>query len=146
MQKTDTSQAIFGSFDGLTSLIGLLAGALVVHATGGQILAEAGGLAVAAAVGMASGDFLSGSTVRLSLIMGISTLIGSLVAAVPVALIGGVLGYALAVVVSLVMAVLIAETRSRSDGRLRGYASTFIILVLASALSVGVSVLLGAVG
>ena len=60
MTIDDLRQAIFGSFDGLTSALGVIAGLLAagVH-DGGRILAGALGLAVAATIGMGAGEYLS---------------------------------------------------------------------------------------
>lgn len=145
--KATESEAIFGGFDGATSLIGFLAGALVVHASSHAVLVQAAGLAVAAAVSMAGADLLAGKSRRLAAVMGLATLAGSLLPAVPVVLVPGPLGVLLAAVLVAALGVAIAETRSRAGGgRRRGYVSTFAILVAASGLAAVVSVALGVAG
>ena len=52
-------EAIFGSFDGMTSTLGVVAGLLATHATAPKIVAAAIGIAVAATVGMGAGQYLS---------------------------------------------------------------------------------------
>ncbi len=56
---TDTREAIFGSFDGMTSTLGVIAGLLATHTSAPKILAGAIGIAVAATVGMGAGQYLS---------------------------------------------------------------------------------------
>lgn len=139
-------RAIFGAADGLTSLTGVLAGLLAAHATSAAILAVTGGGAVAAAVGMASGDYLGGATPRLAAVMGVATLAGSLIPALPVALLPGPLGIALAGLLVLAIAVAIAEVRAADRGRVHAYAVTSSILLAASALAAAAAIGLGATG
>lgn len=144
--KEEQSEAVFGGFDGATSLIGFLAAALVVHASSHAILVQAAGLAVAAAVSMAGGDLLSGKSLRLSLVMGGATLVGSLAPAVPVVLIPGLFGVLLGVALVVALGVGIAEVRAVETNRRRAYVSTFTVLAAASGLAVAVSMLLGVSG
>lgn len=144
--KAQQSEAVFGAFDGMTSLLGLLAGALVAHASTHALLLEVLGLAVASAVGMAAGDYLSGKSLALSLVMGAATLLGSVLPAVPVLVLHGATGQACGVVVALSLAAVIAEVRSRETGRARGYLSTGIVLILTAGLSIAVALLAGATG
>jgi VIT family len=55
----DLKEAIFGSFDGMTSTLGVVAGLLATHASAPKIVAAAIGIAVAATVGMGTGQYLS---------------------------------------------------------------------------------------
>jgi hypothetical protein len=81
MTKADLTEAVFGTFDGLTSALGVIAG-LVVAGThdGRRILAAALGLAVAATIGMGAGEYLSdtGRSKRLAAVMALASLTGSL--------------------------------------------------------------------
>lgn len=142
----EIGRATFGSFDGTTSTVGLLAGLLVAHAGPATVLTTAGGLAVAAAVGMGFGDYLGGSDGRLAGVMAAATFAGSLLPALPVALIPGPLGYILAAVLIAALGVAIAEVRAQERGRVRAYLLTGAVLLVASALSAGAAVGLGAVG
>ena len=79
MTHDDQAQAIFGSLDGATSAVGVVAAALIAGDEK-TLLAAAVGLAAAATVGMASGEWLSdrGKSFRRALVMGAATLTGSL--------------------------------------------------------------------
>lgn len=145
-RRDEIGRATFGSFDGVVSLVGVLAGLLVAHAAPTTVLTTAGGLAVAAAVGMGFGDYLGGSTGRLAAVMAVATFTGSLLPALPVALIGGPAGYALAALLIVALGVAIAEVRAQERGRVRAYLLTAAVLIVASALSAGAAVGLGAVG
>lgn len=147
MRTSSTSEAVFGAADGMVSLLGLLAGAMVARAAPSALLTMAGGAAIAAAVSMAGGDWLSGKSVRQAIAMGLATLLGSLVPVLPVVLVPGLLGVLLAVLLVVLLGVGISEVRSRTGkGRLSGYVSTFTVLIAASGLAVAVSLLLGVTG
>ncbi|MBV8221567.1 MAG: VIT1/CCC1 transporter family protein, partial [Solirubrobacterales bacterium] len=57
--SSDAREAIFGSFDGMTSTLGVVAGLLATHSSARHIVAAAIGIAVAATVGMGAGQYLS---------------------------------------------------------------------------------------
>lgn len=80
----DRKEAIFGSFDGMTSTLGV-AGLLATHATPSKILAAAIGIAVAATTGMSAGQYLSDGkrNLRKAVVMGVATLVGSVLPALP---------------------------------------------------------------
>lgn len=111
-----TSEAIFGAADGMVSLIGLVAGAMVAHASPAALLTMAGGAAAAAAISMAGGDWLCGKTIKLSAVMGVATLIGSLVPVLPIVFLPGLAGVLLAVALTLLLGVGISEARSQATG------------------------------
>lgn len=136
-------QSVFGLFDGLTSLLGLLAGLIVAHATSVAILDASVGIAIAEGVGMAFGDWLSGSSRKESTVIGAATFVGALLPAIPVALIPGPVGYWVGAALVVGIAVGIAEARAR-HGRLKAYLTTAVTLIVAAGLSVGASLLLGA--
>ena len=52
----DRREEIFGSFDGMTSTLGVIAGLLATGASASKILAAAIGIAVAATIGMETGN------------------------------------------------------------------------------------------
>ena len=60
LATSDLREAIFGSFDGMTSTLGVVAGLLATHATAPKIVAAAIGIAVAATVGMGAGQYQIG--------------------------------------------------------------------------------------
>lgn len=134
-----TSRITFGGFDGATSLVGVLAGLIATHSTPSTILATSAGLAVASAVGMAFGDFLSGANRVEALVMGAATFVGSFLPALPIVLFAGWLGYALAGVILLGMGIAIAEINPQP--RRAAYTSTGLMLLFTSALSVGAALL-----
>lgn len=144
--KAATSESVFGIFDGSTSTLGILAGLLISGATAHTVLVACAGLAVASAASMAAGDYLAGKSCRLSVVMGLATLVGSLVPAVPVVAFPGLPGVLLATLLVVLLGVGIAEVRSRTTSRARGYLSTFAVLIAASGLAVAVSLLLGVAG
>ena len=85
MGGSDLREAIFGSFDGMTSTLGVVAGLLATNATAPKILAAAIGIAVAATVGMGAGQYLSDGArnMRRAVVMAVATLIGSVLPAIP---------------------------------------------------------------
>jgi len=145
-RRDEIGRAVFGVADGATSLVGVLAGLIVAHAAPTTILTTAGGLAVASAVGMASGDYLGGATRRLAAVMGLATLAGSLLPAISVALIPGAVGLLIGALCIVAFGIAIAEVRAQERGRPRAYLLTAAVLIVASALSAGAAVGLGAVG
>ncbi len=131
---TDLREAIFGSFDGMTSTLGVVAGLLATNATAPKILAAAIGIAVAATVGMGAGQYLSDGdrNMRKAVVMAVATLIGSVLPAIPF-----IFGDSRAcIVASIAITVLAAGI----IGHYRGYAVTYSILIVVSVLTVGLSV------
>ena len=134
LDPSDTREAIFGSFDGMTSTLGVVAGLLATKSSAPHIVAGAIGIAVAATVGMGAGQYLSDGkrNVRKAVVMAVATLIGSVLPAVPFAF-----GSSTAcVVASLAITVLAAAV----IGHYRGYLVTYAILIVVSALTVGLSI------
>lgn len=144
------SRAIFGAADGSTSAVGVVAGLVVAHAGSTAILGAAVGGAVAAMVGMASGDWLGGASRLQAVVIGVATLAGSVLPAVPVVIVPGLLGYLTSGLLMLVLAVAISEARYESDrdesggSRLRAYTTTLTILLVASGLSIAAALAVGA--
>jgi hypothetical protein len=131
---SDAREAIFGSFDGMTSTLGVVAGLLATKASAPHIVAGAIGIAVAATIGMGAGQYLSDEqrNVRKAVVMALATLIGSVVPAIPFAF-----GTSTACVVASVAITLLA---GGVIGHYRGYAVTYTILVVVSILTVGLSI------
>jgi hypothetical protein len=141
--RTETSRLVFGAFDGLTSLVGVLAGLLAAHTPPLTVLAATVGLAIASAVGMASGDYLSAGSPRGAAVMGGATLAGSAAPAVPVALLPGWPGLTVAGVLAVGIVVGISELRATARGRVRSYATTLAVLVASGGLAAAASLGLG---
>lgn len=143
MTRDDARQAVFGSFDGLSSAIGMIA-ALALRGETHTLLVAAVALAVAAAVSMAAGQWLSDpeSSVRRATVMGVATLAGSALPAAPFAVVSGVPADVACLLVTVGCAAAIAELRP--GARPQSYALTFGVLVVACGLAVGASLLAGA--
>jgi len=130
----DLREAIFGSFDGMTSTLGVVSGLLATHASAPKLVAAAIGIAVAATVGMGAGQYLSDGArnVRKAVVMAVATLIGSVIPAVPF-LFGdsrACIGASIAVTV----------LGAGFIGHYRGYLVTYSILVIVSVVTIGLSV------
>jgi VIT1/CCC1 family predicted Fe2+/Mn2+ transporter len=136
MTVDDAREAIFGSFDGITSALGVITGLIVAGThSGARILAASLGLAVAATVGMGAGQYLSDEkrSVRLALVMGAATFAGSVLPALPFVAGYGTVQLAASGAVIIVGGLLI--------GRIRGYRLTFAVLTVVCALTVALSAL-----
>ena len=134
LDPSDTREAIFGSFDGMTSTLGVVAGLLATKSTAPHIVAGAIGIAVAATIGMGAGQYLSDGerNIRKATVMAAATLIGSALPALPF-----FFGASLPCVLASVAITLLA---SAVIGHYRGYVVTYAILVIVSALTVGLSI------
>ncbi|HVP02118.1 MAG TPA: VIT1/CCC1 transporter family protein [Solirubrobacteraceae bacterium] len=134
LNADDAREAIFGSFDGMTSTLGVVAGLLATKSTAQHIVAGAIGIAVAATIGMGAGQYLSDErrSLRRAIVMAVATLIGSILPAIPF-FFGATTASVLA---SLAITVLAASV----IGHYRGYLVTYAILIVVSALTVGLSV------
>jgi VIT1/CCC1 family predicted Fe2+/Mn2+ transporter len=131
---SDVSEAIFGSFDGMTSTLGVVAGLLATRSNASHIVAGAIGIAVAATIGMGAGQYLSDPqrNLRKAFVMALATLIGSILPAVPF-----FFGASTACVVASIVITLLA---AGVIGHYRGYVVTYTILIVVAALTVGLSV------
>lgn len=132
--RSEAREAIFGSFDGLTSTLGVVAGLLATGSTAPHIVAGAIGIAVAATVGMGAGQYLSDDqrNVRKAVVMAVATLAGSVLPALPF-----IFGASVPCVLASVAITLLA---SAVIGHYRGYAVTYAILAVVSVLTVGLSI------
>jgi VIT1/CCC1 family predicted Fe2+/Mn2+ transporter len=143
MTRDDISQAIFGSFDGVVSVIGVMV-ALLARPT--PIIVEASvGLAAASAVGMMAGEYLGDDTrnVRRAVVMGVATIVGTMCPVVPFMLLTKELAIVVAVILVLVISLAIARARAQATSG-RAYVETFGVLLLAAGVTALVSWLTGA--
>lgn len=131
---SDLREAIFGSFDGMTSTLGVVAGLLVTNAAAPKILAAAIGIAVAATVGMGAGQYLSDGArnMRRAVVMALATLIGSALPAIPFAFGDSKVCVAASIGITVLAAGII--------GHYRGYLVTYSILIVVSVVTVGLSI------
>jgi len=145
-----TRQAIFGSFDGLTSALGVIAAAYLTGSTH-VLVAAACGLAIASAVSMGGGEFLSETSKRSGAlnragIMAVATFIGSFLPAIPFLFFVKPVSLIVACILVLAAAVVIAQFRVPTQGVVRAYLQTYGILVMAAGLSIGVTLVFNLVG
>jgi VIT1/CCC1 family predicted Fe2+/Mn2+ transporter len=141
--RDDVSQAIFGSFDGVVSVIGVMV-ALLARPT--PIIVEAAiGLAAASAVGMAAGEYLGDATrnLRRAAVMGVATVVGTLCPVVPFMVLAKDAAIVVAVVLVVVISLAIARARAQVTSS-RAYMETFGVLFLAAGVTAVVSWLTGA--
>ncbi len=142
MSTEDRTQAIFGAFDGVCSLMGLV----LYLALEGSLHTAIGGAfagAVGAAASMSSGEYLSDHTERLrpAAAMGAATLIASLLPVTPL-LFGADSSTLLAsVVVALGVCGVVAYVRP--EGLWPSVVKTYGAFVFCVVLALGVSLLAG---
>lgn len=134
-----SSEAIFGSFDGMTSALGIITG--LWSAPTSVLLAAVMGLGAAAAVGMGAGQYLGEEhpELHVAVIMGLATLLGTLLPAIPILAFGHVAGLIGCIAVSCAVTAVIAWRRKR-------WLQTFVVLALVSVATIAVSLLTGAGG
>lgn len=133
------SGATFGSFDGMTSVAGIVF-ALASKSTSTIVLAAIG-LAVASCVGMAAGEYLgdSGGTGKglRAAVMGGATTFGTLVPALPFILFSSkATAFAVAGILALILTTGIGRVRNQG---VKGYLLTYGIMAAAILATVGVS-------
>ena len=130
----DLREAIFGSFDGMTSTLGVIAGLLATHSNASHIVAGAIGISVAATIGMGAGQYLSDPkrNLRKAFVMALATLTGSILPAGPFFFGTSTASVVAAIVITLLAAGVI--------GHYRGYVVTYTILIVVAALTVALSV------
>jgi VIT1/CCC1 family predicted Fe2+/Mn2+ transporter len=143
-ETEDGSTVVFGLFDGTTSALGVI---VATAATGNAkaVIVASVALAVGAAVSMAAGQWLSDTkrSLRRALVMGLATLLGSILPAVPFFAVSGFLAWVCCGVVTVALASLIAEVRPGAP--LPSYAITFTVLTVAAGLAIAASLAAGAV-
>lgn len=143
--RTLLSSAIFGSFDGATSTLGLL-GLALSHP--GQVPVAALGLALAGGVGMAAGSWLSDKdTSRAeSVAIGIATAVGSMLPALPYIFLTGAPAVLSAIAVLIILGAVISFARAPEQGTVRAVAETYGVLLLVSAVVAASAWFTGAMG
>jgi VIT1/CCC1 family predicted Fe2+/Mn2+ transporter len=133
---------IFGVFDGMTSVVGVIA-ALAAHAP--ALVAGAIGLAIASALGMGAGEYLSDGDGSLSAAVAIAlaTLVGTITPVIPFILFYGVLAISLSATLLVILGIIIAHLRPENTWP-KAYAQTFGLLLAAAAATWLVAALTGA--
>lgn len=124
--------AVFGCFDGLTSLIGVL---LPLWSTGhaGTLVHTALGLALAEAVGMAAGAWLSDSDhgPAAAGVIGAATGFGTLAPTLPFAILPPAPARLACLAIITALTLVIALVRARQRGLRRALAETVLVLTAA---------------
>lgn len=149
MNRAVARAAVFGSFDGVCTALGLLLGD---PGHGLRLARIAAGVAAAGAASMAGGEYVSTDPGSPSgpwacAAMGAATGVGTMLPAVPFVLMpGGWLPLAVSLAVSAAVAAVIAVANTPLLGARRAWTSTFLILCLVLAATVGVQAAFGAVG
>jgi len=142
MGEKEPSPAVFGAFDGMTSVIGVIVALL--SASPSSVVKAVIGLAVASAVGMAAGEYLGDPdrSLRNAAVMGGATLVGTLLPAIPFFLTSGHVAQVLGGLIAVGMCAVIAAYRSHFESTVRSWVETFSIffavvaaVLLASALT-----------
>lgn len=134
------SEACFGSFDGMTSVAGVVFALLAKPMS--TIVLAAIGLAVASAVGMAAGEWLGDETasLRKALVMGLATAVGTLVPIVPFFYSSSKLDALIqAGCLAVVMTSLIGRVRCGDTSSWKPYLQSYAILAAAVVATVLVS-------
>jgi VIT1/CCC1 family predicted Fe2+/Mn2+ transporter len=132
--RADAREAIFGSFDGMTSTRGPVSGAARNEGNRTPHRRRAIGIAVAAPIGMGARQYLSDEkrSARKAVVMAVATLAGSVLPALPF-----IFGSSLPSVLASVAITLLAAA---VIGHYRGYVVTYPILLAVSVLTVGLSI------
>jgi hypothetical protein len=142
LRRESISQGIFGAFDGMTSALGVIAATLIAGSTRFIVLAVFG-VAIAATVGMAAGEYLSDPkrSLRRAMVMGAATLVGAVAPGLPFLVLGKWPAAIGCLLITVTLAGLIAHFRQ--PGGWRAYATTFGILGAVAALTAAVSIVVG---
>lgn len=139
--------SIFGMFDGLTSLLGVLIPLLSYEHL--LVFRTCLGLAVSSAISMGLGEYLSSdktipkkSRVNNSLYMGVFTGIGCLAPVIPFAFIGGSTALAISLVLYILLTCVVASMKSSDVGWKASLIQTFAISLVAVLSVVALTVVL----
>lgn len=120
--------AIFGGFDGATSVVGVL---LTLTGHPGQILPASLGLAVAGGVGMAAGSWLSAESdagPAQAAVIGAATAVGTLLPALPYTVLAGGVAIVCSAVVLVLLGAVITLVRGSDRSLKRAAAETYGVL------------------
>ena len=141
------NEAIFGSFDGLTCVLGLIAAGYLTG-NGRVIVLSALALAIGEMVAMFGGEYLSETRQRVGAlrsagIIGLAAGLGAFLPAVPFLFAPKPVALACTLALVAALAVLIAQARVGAHGVMRAYGQTFGLLVAAALLSIGATLAAG---
>jgi VIT1/CCC1 family predicted Fe2+/Mn2+ transporter len=141
LDKEVLKPSIFGMFDGLTSLLGVLIPLLTF--THILVFTTCIGLSVSSAISMGLGEYLSSdkfiprrTRVHRSVYMGIFTAIGCFVPVIPFAFIGGSVALWIATAIYIGMTFVVAFMKKDELGWKQALTQTFVVSIVAVALVV----------
>lgn len=144
-RSAQITPAIFGAFDGSTSVVGVL---LTLAGHPGQILPTALGLAAAGGVGMCAGSWLSDENAgpAEAVAIGAATAVGTLLPALPYTVCAGTPAMVSSGVVLVLLGALITAVRSRDRSLARAVTETYGVLLAVCTAVALCSVATGAAG
>ena len=136
--------AIFGLFDGLTSVLGMVLALVVTGNMKGLVVAVVAAT-VSASLGMGAGEWLSDSeeSYKRAEVMSIATFLGTLLPGIPFFFGRSIGSYLACCVLTTGLGVLIAELRP--GARIPSYLKTFLVLVVVTGISLGASLIAGGI-
>lgn len=145
MTKEERTEAIFGAYDGVVSVVGFVFALLVINASAHTIAVGGLGGAIAAAISMGSGEVEKGDEpwfrrLPIGATMFCASLIGSLVPVVAFFFLDKPQALGVAAIGCVGVATWIGWMKRKGAG---GYVSAYVSLLLASGLTLGVVSLLG---
>lgn len=146
MKRALLPPAVFGGFDGATSVVGVL---LTLTGHPQQILPTAVGLAVAGGVGMAAGSWLSDDANAgplEALVIGAATAIGTLLPALPYTVLAGAAAIICSAAVLILLGAVITLVRARDRSVARAAAETYGVLLAVCAAVALCALATGATG
>lgn len=143
------SKAVFGSFDGMTCILGVIAGCYV-SGDMRTLMLSAIGLAIAEGIAMAGGSYLSEivAVYRLqhAFIIGVASAIGILVPALPFFFAPRNVAILLSLFLTCAFAAIIAQVRVKQMGALEAYVQTYVIVLLVAVVTIAAAFALNGVG
>jgi VIT1/CCC1 family predicted Fe2+/Mn2+ transporter len=144
IDKGVMSQFIFGSFDGVVTVLGVIIG-LLATGSPGNIVHACIGLAAAAAVSMGGGELLgdNSSSILKAIAMGAATLFGTLIPVIPFIFLPKLAACFGTAILTVGVGFLIGHFRDKGKA---GYVQTFILLGAAVAITVAVTLLIPGAG
>lgn len=143
--EDDRAQFIFGVSDGLTSSLGVVIPMALLHQ---PMLAVIAGLAMAAAIGMGGGEYLSDkeSSWRRATAMAVASFVGTAIPASPFFVLNSWPAAIASSVLCVSTGIAISETKARQTSRPAAYLQTFGILGAASLATVAFAFATGVAG
>jgi VIT1/CCC1 family predicted Fe2+/Mn2+ transporter len=146
--REERQEAIFGSFDGVVSVIGVIFGCLVAHQSAHTTAIVGTGAAIAAAVSMGMGEVEKGdepwhARLPIGITMFVASALGSLVPVWPFYIFSKSVALLVAGVGCLLVATWIGFEKRKG---ISGYTSAYLAVLIAGALTLGIVSLIPGAG